>query len=119
MRPSRARMAGQMPPPPGARVLNPVLVAGMILAGFGGTMIWVPAPGIAGSAVHESRRGLAIGLTGSGVGVGVIASSGLTALVHAVAGPGAWRPVWGIEALLAALVAAAAARWLRPQAVPV
>jgi MFS family permease len=97
----------------------PVLVAGMILAGFGGAMIWVPAPGIAGSAVRVSRRGLAIGVTGSGVGVGVIASSGLTALVHAVAGPGAWRPVWGIEAVLSVLVAVAAVRWLRPQAAPV
>jgi MFS family permease len=97
----------------------PVLVAGMVLAGFGGAMIWVPAPGIAGSTVPPSRRGLAIGLTGSGVGLGVIASSGLTAVVHAVAGPGAWRPVWGIEAVLSALVAAAAARWLRPRAVPV
>lgn len=97
----------------------PVLAAGMIIAGFGGAMIWVPAPGIAGSAVQVSRRGLAIGLTGSGVGVGVMASSGLTALVHAVAGSGAWRPVWGIEAVLSALVAAAAARWLRPRAAPV
>jgi MFS family permease len=97
----------------------PVLVVGMALAGFGGAMIWVPAPGIAGSAVEVSRRGLAIGLAGSGVGVGVMASSGLTALVHAVAGPGAWRPVWGIEAVLSALVAAAAARWLRPRVAPV
>lgn len=97
----------------------PVLVAGMVLAGFGGAMIWVPAPGIAGAAVSVSRRGLAIGVTGSGVGVGVIACSLLTAAVHAVAGPGSWRPVWGIEAVLAALVAAAAARWLRPTAVPV
>jgi MFS family permease len=97
----------------------PVLVVGMGLAGFGGAMIWVPAPGIAGSAVHVSRRGLAIGLTGSGVGVGVMASSGLTALVHTVVGPGAWRPVWGIEAVLSALVAVAAAVWLRPRVTPV
>ncbi len=97
----------------------PVLVVGMVLAGFGGAMIWVPAPGIAGSAVRVARRGLAIGLTGSGVGVGVMASSGLTALVHAVAGPGAWRPVWGIEAVLSAVVAAAAALWLRPRVTPV
>ena len=96
-----------------------VLIAGMVLAGFGGAMIWVPAPGIAGSAVSASRRGVAIGLTGSGIGLGVIASSGLTAVVHAVAGPGAWRPVWGVEAVLAALAAAAAARWLRPEAMPV
>jgi MFS family permease len=82
----------------------PVLVAGMVLSGFGGAMIWVPAPGIAGSAVPASRRGLAIGLT---------------ALVHAVAGPGSWRPVWGIEAVLSALVAVAAAVWLRPPATPV
>lgn len=97
----------------------PVLAAGMILAGFGGAMIWVQAPGIAGSAVHVSRRGLAIGLTGSGVGVGVVACSGLTALVHAVAGPGAWRPVWGVEAVISAVVAVAAARWLHPRVVPV
>src|SRR3954449_10384560 len=97
----------------------PVLVAGMVVAGFGGAMIWGPAPGIAGSAVHVSRRGLAIGLTGSGVGVGVIASSVLTAVVHAVAGSGSWRPVWGIEAVISALVAVAAARWLRPRTIPV
>jgi MFS family permease len=97
----------------------PVLVVGMVLSGFGGAMIWVPAPGIAGAAVHVSRRGLAIGLTGSGVGLGVVASSGLTAVVHAVAGSGSWRPVWAIEAVLSALVAVAAARWLRPQVVPV
>ncbi|WP_216870357.1 YbfB/YjiJ family MFS transporter [Modestobacter excelsi] len=97
----------------------PVLVAGMVLAGFGGALIWVPAPGIAGSAVPVARRGLAIGLTGSGVGLGVVASSGLTAVVHAVAGPDAWRPVWGIEAVVSALVAVAAARWLRPAVFPV
>jgi MFS family permease len=97
----------------------PVLVAGMVLAGFGGAMIWVPAPGIAGSAVSVSRRGLAIGLTGSGVGLGVVASSVLTAVVHAVGDPGAWRPVWAIEAVLSALVAAAALRWLRPPVAPV
>jgi MFS family permease len=96
----------------------PVLAAGMVVTGFGGAMIWVPAPGIAGAAVPPARRGLAIGLTGSGVGLGVVACSALTALVHAVAGPGAWRPVWGTEAVLAALVAAAAARWLRPPAAP-
>ncbi|SDD30361.1 Predicted arabinose efflux permease, MFS family [Geodermatophilus telluris] len=97
----------------------PVLVAGMVLAGFGGALIWVPAPGIAGAAVPASRRGLAIGITGSGVGVGVVASSALTALVHAVAGPSEWRAVWGIEAVLAALVALAALRWLRPPPTPV
>jgi MFS family permease len=97
----------------------PLLVVGMVLTGFGGAMIWVPAPGIAGAAVPAARRGLAIGLTGSGVGLGVVACSALTALVHAIAGPGAWRPVWGIEAVLSALVAAAALRWLRPQAAPV
>ena len=97
----------------------PLLVLGMVLTGFGGAMIWVPAPGIAGAAVPVARRGLAIGLTGSGVGLGVVACSALTALVHAVAGPGAWRPVWAVEAVLSALVAAAAARWLRPQAEPV
>jgi MFS family permease len=97
----------------------PVLIAGMVVSGFGGAMIWVPAPGIAGAAVPAARRGLAIGLTGSGVGIGVLVSSALTAVVHAVAGPGAWRPVWAIESVLAALVAVAAAVWLRPRVAPV
>ena len=97
----------------------PVLIAGMVVSGFGGAMIWVPAPGIAGAAVPVSRRGLAIGLTGSGVGVGVLISSALTAVVRAVAGPDVWRPVWAIETVLSALVAIAAAVWLRPRVAPV
>ncbi|MGY1820987.1 YbfB/YjiJ family MFS transporter [Geodermatophilus sp. SYSU D00079] len=123
MAPATSVRAGLLCTTAGLTVLSlapsvPALVAGMVLAGFGGALIWVPAPGIAGSAVRVSRRGLAIGITGSGVGLGVVASSGLTALVHAVGDPGAWRPVWGIQAVLAALVAAAALRWLRPPVVP-
>src|SRR4051812_37544487 len=38
----------------------PVLVAGMVLAGFGGAMIWVPAPGLARSPLPGSPPGLAI-----------------------------------------------------------
>src|SRR4051812_3668409 len=96
----------------------PVLVAGMVLAGFGGAVVWGAAPGIARSARRDPPRGLPIRLTRSGGGGGVIASSSLTAVVHAVAGPGAWRPVWGIEAVISALVAAVAALWLRPHVVP-
>ena len=64
----------------------PVLVAGMVLAGFGGAMIWVPAPGSPDRRPRvPSRPRDRAGR--QRVGVWVIASSGLTALVHAVAGP--------------------------------
>ncbi len=59
------------------------------------------------------RRGLAIGLAGSGIGVSVLFCSLLTALVHALAGPGAWRQVWAVEAVIALGAWAVASRVLR------
>ncbi|MGF1595423.1 MAG: MFS transporter [Acidimicrobiales bacterium] len=82
-----------------------VLAVGLFIAGLGGAGVWVPAPGIAASTVGAARSGLAIGLVGSGIGLGIVVAGPLTNAVRAAAGDdGAWRPVYGIEALVAAVV---------------
>ena len=93
-----------------------VLAVGMVVAGLGGAFIWVPAPGLAGSVVPVARRGFAVGVVGSGIGISVVLASQLAGLVRRVAGEGAWRQVWAVEAGLAAVVLVVALVWLRPPA---
>lgn len=82
-----------------------VLAVALFLAGLGGAGVWVPSPGIAATAVGPERSGLAIGLVGSGIGLGIVVAGPLTNAVRsATADEGAWRPVYGIEALVAAVV---------------
>jgi predicted MFS family arabinose efflux permease len=45
-----------------------LLGVAMFTSGLGGAIIWIPAPVIAADAVAPERRGLAIGLMGSGIG---------------------------------------------------
>jgi MFS family permease len=80
------------------------LLVGMIATGIAGAFIWIPAPGLAGAVVPEGRRGVAIGLMGSGIGIAVLFAAGLTHLVEAHAGTSAWREVWAVETVLALLV---------------
>jgi predicted MFS family arabinose efflux permease len=91
----------------------PVLLAGMVATGVAGAFIWIPAPGLAGSVVSEDRRGFAIGLMASGIGVAILFASQLTRVVHALYGENAWRPVWTVEASLTVLATLVAFRWLR------
>ncbi|MDH3683699.1 MAG: MFS transporter, partial [Acidimicrobiia bacterium] len=82
-----------------------VLAVAMFVAGLGGAGVWVPAPGIAATAVGPARRGLAIGLVGSGIGLGIVVAGPLTNVVRASVGDdGAWRPVYGIQAIVAVVV---------------
>jgi predicted MFS family arabinose efflux permease len=92
----------------------PVLALGMTVAGIGGAFIWVPAPGLVGSVVSPERRGLAVGVVGSGIGVGIVFASQLAGAVRRVAGDEAWRQVWAVEAGIAVVVLVAALVWLRP-----
>lgn len=97
------------------------LAVGLSLTGVGGAFIWVPAPGLAGSVVGPSRRGTAIGLTGSGIGVGIVLASVLTAVLHRSGGDASWRTVWLLEAgvsLLALVLFLALLRTAKPAADP-
>ncbi len=81
------------------------LAVALFIAGLGGAGVWVPAPGIAATAVGPERSGLAIGLVGSGIGLGIVVAGPLTNLVRRwVDDEGAWRPVYVIEALVAVVV---------------
>lgn len=92
------------------------LAVGLSLTGFGGAFIWVPAPGLAGSVVSPERRGTAIGLTGSGIGIGIVVASLLTAALHRTGGDATWRTVWLIEAGVSLLALLLCLALLRPAA---
>jgi len=89
------------------------LAAGLFVAGLGSAAVWVPAPGLAASLVGPARGGLAIGVVGSGIGLGIFVVGPLTNAVRASAGPGAWRPVYLIEAVVALVVAVVVALAVR------
>ncbi len=90
------------------------LAAGLTLTGLGGAVIWVPAPGLAGAVVRPARRGAAIGVAGSGIGVGVVVASALVWSLHGAGGDASWRTVYLVEALLGLAVLAGCLLALRP-----
>lgn len=81
-----------------------VLGVGLFLTGFGGACIWIPAPVIAAAALVPERRGLAVGLMGSGIGAGIVFSGQLASYVRSTMGDDAWRTVYVIEAIVAVVV---------------
>ena len=85
-----------------------VLVA-MIATGFCGAAVWITAPGLATAELGPSRRGMAIGIVGAGIGVGIVVASLLEATIAA----GTWRTVYRVEAAVAVAVCVAAGTWLR------
>jgi len=90
-----------------------LLLAGMIATGAAGAFIWIPAPGLVGSVVPEYRRGFAIGLMASGIGVAMLFAAELTHVVQARYGENAWRGVWGVETALAVVATLLVVLWLR------
>lgn len=90
-----------------------LLLAGMIATGAAGAFIWIPAPGLVGSVVPEHRRGFAIGLMASGIGVAMLFAAELTHMVQARYGENAWRAVWRVETALAVTATLLVVLWLR------
>lgn len=81
-----------------------VLTVAMISMGLGGAAIWIPSPGIATTVVPDRLRGLAVGLTGSGVGLGIVYSGQLNN--QFVSAGGGWRDVYRAHVIVG-LVASA------------
>ena len=82
----------------------PWIVVGMAEVGLCSAAVWVPAAGIVSAHAPQHRRGVAFGITVAGIGLSIAVTGQLVALVHRLAGPDAWRPVWAIEAGLAAVI---------------
>lgn len=94
------------------------LAVGMLLAGFGGAGVWVPAPGVAASLFPLERRGVATGASGVGIGVCMLIASQLGRIAPGRWGAESWRVVWWIMAAVAAVTVVMLATVLRPPPVP-
>lgn len=78
---------------------NGVVLAGaLVLMGLGGAAIWIPSPGMATSVLSPQRRGLAAGMMGSGIGIGLVFSGQLNNLV--IDQGRTWRTVYGVQSLI-------------------
>jgi predicted MFS family arabinose efflux permease len=77
-----------------------IVVAGaLILTGFAAAGVWVTAPALATALVSPGERGRAMGIVGSGVGLGIVAAS----LLDIAVGEGRYRAVYAVEFLIGAL----------------
>ncbi len=81
-----------------------VLGLALFLTGLGGASIWIPAPVIAADALAPERKGLAVALMGSGIGLGIVFSGQLSSLVRSRLGDDSWRTVYVVEASIAVVV---------------
>ena len=91
---------------PGPQVLGTAL----FVMGLGGALTWIPAPVVAADAMAPERRAFAIGVLGSGMGLGVVFSGQLAGFVRSTMGDGSWRSVYVVQGLIG--VAVVAAVWL-------
>jgi predicted MFS family arabinose efflux permease len=92
-----------------AAIAPNVLVVGlaMFASGFGGALIWIPAPVVAAAAMPPEKRSLAIGLLGSGMGAGIVFASQLSSYIRSSSGDQSWRSIYVVLAAIAFIVLAA------------
>ena len=81
-----------------------LLAAGLILAGLGGAFLWIPAPVIAADALPENKRHLAVGLLGSGIGLGIVFVSTLSGWLRDIEGDSAWSTIYSIKCSIALIL---------------
>ena len=89
-----------------------VLAAAMLLSGFGGAVVWIPTPAIAAASVAPERRGMAVALLSSGIGVGVVFASQLGGYIRSNLGDESWRTAYVVMAVVAVLVTAVASLFI-------
>lgn len=82
-----------------------VVVVAMVVTGFGGASIWIPAPAVSSSLVPDRQRSLAIGAVGAGIGIGFITAGWVARAVGED-----WRALYGVETLLG--IATAISLWI-------
>jgi MFS family permease len=89
------------------------LVLGLALfaMGIGGAVIWIPAPAISARALPPQRAGMAVGMVGSGIGLGIV-FAGMMASVLGDDADG-WQRLYRIEFAIAVVVLIGAFAGLR------
>ena len=80
-----------------------VLAIALVLTGVGGAAVWIPAPIIAADAVPAAHRSMAVGLLGSGIGLGIVFSGFLSGYARSNYGDAGWSMVYGIDAAIACI----------------
>ncbi len=87
-----------------------VVVLGVALTsmGLGGAAIWIPSPRLAAAVLPARRRGLAAGLVGMGIGVGIVFAGRLADALRHRGGDASWRDVYRVEAVIGGVVLVAA-----------
>jgi predicted MFS family arabinose efflux permease len=91
-----------------------VLSVALVAMGVGGAAIWIPSPRIAAHALPVGRRGLAAGLVGMGIGIGIVFAGQLADVLRHGRGDDSWRMVYRVEGLIGLAVVVAAIAFLRP-----
>lgn len=94
---------------------GPVLAAAVIATGLGGAAIWIPSPRLAAAVLPPRRRGLAAGLVGTGIGVGIVLAGWLADVLRTDTDEVAWRDVYGVEGVVGIAVLVAALVVLRDE----
>ena len=73
------------------------LAIALSVAGFGGACLWIPAPVLAADAVPPAKRGIAVGLVSTGIGLGVAFVSLASGTLRSSYGDDAWADVYAIQ----------------------
>jgi MFS family permease len=77
----------------------------LFMMGLGGAVIWIPAPRIAARMLRPDRAGMAIGLIGSGIGIGIVLAGQTAALLDRRSDTDdAWQTLYRIEFSAAVIV---------------
>lgn len=77
-----------------------VVTVAMAVTGMAGAGIWIPAPAVSSSLVSPERRALAIGVIGTGIGLGFVSAGWVARGVG-----GEWTLVYRFETMVALVTA--------------
>jgi MFS family permease len=93
---------------------GPVLALALVAMGLGGAVIWIPSPAISARALPPERAGMAVGLIGSGIGIGLVFAGQTAALLDRRSDAAdAWQTLYRIEFGIALVVLAGTLTLLR------
>ncbi|MEZ5341402.1 MAG: YbfB/YjiJ family MFS transporter [Acidimicrobiales bacterium] len=93
-----------------------VLALSLSLMGLGGAVIWIPSPAIVARTLPPARAGMAAGLVGSGIGIGIVfAGQTASALGRTRPSEDVWQTMYRIEFGVALIVLTGTFLLLRSQ----
>ena len=84
---------------------GPVLGVALFAMGLGGAVIWIPSPAISARVLPPNRAGMAVGLVGSGIGVGLVFAGQTASWLDRRSDAGdSWQTLYRIEFAVAVVV---------------